>query len=76
MIDLLPKKYGSRIKKIQQNKATGKLIVWLKRGWFVGAPGQHMLIEDDIQQVIATMHRHSFVCECNFCKFAASKGLS
>lgn len=76
MIDLLPKKYGSRVKKIQQNKATGKLIVWLKPGWFVKSPGQHMLIEDDMQQLIAAMHLHTFVCECDFCKFCETKGLS
>ena len=76
MIDQLPKKYGSRIKKIVQNKATGKLIVWLKPGWFVKTQGQHMLIEDDMQQLIAAMHLHTFRCECDFCEFWATTGLS
>lgn len=76
MIDLLPKKYGARIRHIGQNKATGKLIVWLKPGWFVETTGTHMLIEDDLQQLIATMHLHTFVCECDFCQFAKAKGFS
>ena len=76
MINQLPKKYGARVKKIVQNKATGKLIVWLKPGWFVKTKGQHMMIEDDMPQLIAAMHLHTFRCECDFCEFWATTGLS
>ena len=45
-------------------------------GWFVKTKGQHMMIEDDMPQLIAAMHLHTFRCECDFCEFWATTGLS
>ena len=67
MIESIPKKYAQRIDSL--NNRSGRYSVKLKSGWYVGIPGHHNFTEDEIKDVISTMHLHTFVCECPICSF-------
>ena len=71
MIDSIPNKYAKRIDSLSD--ASGRYAVGLKAGWYVRVPGQHKFTEDEMKDVIATMHWHTHVCECVACE---SKGKS
>jgi len=71
MIDSIPKKYASRIDSLKH--LNSRYLVGLKAGWCVGVAGHHKFTEDEMKDVIATMHLQTFVCECPVC---SSKGKS
>ena len=66
MINSIPHKYAKRIDSLSYSG--GRYFVGLKAGWFINAPGHHKFTEDDMKEVIATLHLHTFVCECPRCE--------